>query len=120
MHLTDWPEISSANAAQLERSLGTALRLEIHRKLQAGTPIPLPRSKPSKGVNVHLSASESLKVLVHNEIVKSEMPLEALAGSLGMPAPALRRALALDQPLDMELLSTMVAAFGKRLVAYIY
>ncbi len=119
MHLTDWPEIYSANASHLERSLGVALRTEIRRKFQAGTPVPLPRSKPSNGVNIHLSASESLKVLVHNELVKNRMSHEALARSLRMPAPSLTRALDLEQPVDVDLLSSMVAAVGKRLIAYI-
>ncbi len=119
MHLTDWPEICSANASHLERSLGVALRTEIRRKFQAGAPVPLPRSKPSNGVNIHLSASESLKVLVHNELVKNRMSHEALARSLRMPPPSLARALDLEQPVDVDLLSSMVAAVGKRLIAYI-
>lgn len=119
MHLTDWPEISTSNAHQLERSLGSALRSEIRKKFQAGASVPLPRTKPSNGVNIHLSAGESLKVLVHNEIVKSRMTHEALARSLSIPAPSLKHALDLEHPVDVDLLSNVVAAVGKRLIAYI-
>ncbi len=119
MHLTDWPEISTSNAAHLERCLGTALRSEIRRKLQAGASVPLPRTRPGKGVNIHLSASESLKVLVHNEIVKSRMSHDALARSLSIPTPSVRRALDLEHPVDVDLLSSIVAAVGKRLIAYV-
>ncbi|WP_152982598.1 hypothetical protein [Stenotrophomonas humi] len=75
----------------------------------------MPRTKPSNGVNIHLSTGESLKVLVHNEIVKSRMTHEALAKSLSIPAQALD----LEHPVDVDLLSSMVAVVGKRLVAYI-
>jgi hypothetical protein len=36
-----------------------------------------------------------------------------------MPPPSLARALDLEQPVDVDLLSSMVAAVGKRLIAYI-
>lgn len=119
MHLTDWPEISTSSANHLEKSLGSALRSEIRRKFQAGALVPLPRTKPSSGVNIHLSTGESLKVLVHNEIVKSRMTHEALAKLLSIPAPSLKHALDLEQPVDVDLLSSVVAAVGKRLIAYI-
>lgn len=119
MHLTDWPEISACNANHPEKHLGCTLRSEIQKKFLAGVAVPLPRTKPSKGINIHLSAGESLKVLVHNEIVKSRMTHEALARSLSIPAPSLKRALDLEHPVDIDLLSSVVAAVGKRLVAYI-
>lgn len=117
--LTDWPEIATSSAAHMEKILGSALRSEIRRRFHAGMPVPLPRTKPSKGVNINLSAGESLKVLVHNEMVRSRVTHEALARSLSIPTPSLKRALDLQQPADVDLLSSMVAAIGKRLVAYI-
>ncbi|PZU30220.1 MAG: hypothetical protein DI584_00385 [Stenotrophomonas sp.] len=117
--LTDWPEIATSSATHMEKILGSALRSEIRRRFHAGMPVPLPRTKPRKGVNINLSAGESLKVLVHNEMVRSRVTHEALARSLSIPTPSLKRALDLQQPADVDLLSSMVAAIGKRLVAYI-
>lgn len=119
IHLTDWPEIATSSANHMEKILGSALRSEIRRRLHAGIAVPLPRTKPSRGININLSAGESLKVLVHNEIVRSRITHEALARSLSIPTPSLKRALDLQQPADVDLLSSMVAALGKRMVAYI-
>lgn len=119
MRLTDWPDVSASNTVHLERTLSSALRRAIQSKMETGAPVPMPRSKPSSQINVYLTASESLKVLVHNEILKSSFTHESLAKALGVTSPSLKCALDLEHPADLDLLSSAINAVGKRLIAYI-
>ena len=119
LHLIDWPEVCLQGSAYSGEKLNAALRAAVREHARTGKLIPLPRSRPRDGIHVRLSTGESMKVLVLNEMVRNSASCSSLAEALCMPVDFVRTGLDISQPLNMDLLEKIVAALGRRWVAYI-
>jgi len=119
LHLADWPEVCLPGSEYSREKLNAALRAAVREHMRAGRLIPLPRSRPRDGIDARLSAAQSMKVLVLNEMVRSGASCHSLAQTLCMPVDFVRAGLDISQPLNIDLLESIVGALGRRWVAYI-
>ncbi len=116
--LVDWPEVSVVARRDPLIELKAALLGEIARCVRSRTTIRVPKAKPSSTFFVRLSPGEALKVIVINETFASGGDFRSVAQHLNMGERAIKQALDLAQPADVELLNRILAVGGKRLLAY--
>ena len=100
------------------RTLKEELLLAIVACQRSRSIIPVPRTKPCEECCVRLSAGQSLKVLVMNELHSSDRDLRCVARDLGVSESAVRRAIDLNLSTDVDLLGEILAVLGKRFLAY--
>ncbi|MCI1058805.1 hypothetical protein [Stenotrophomonas maltophilia] len=116
--LVDWPEVTVTCTAGPPHALREKLLQEIAACMRNRSWIPVPKAKPLTSFYVQLSTSESLKVLVLNELHASGVDVRFVARDLGVSESEVIRAVDLGRSTDVDLLSEMLTVMGRRLLAY--
>lgn len=116
--LVDWPEVKVMDASEPAGALRGQLLKAISECRLTGQRIPVPKTRPSTSLCIELTAAESLKVLVLNEVHSSGVSTSYIAGNAGLHESVIIRALDLNLSTDVDLLSDVLWVLGKRLLAY--
>lgn len=119
LQLADWPEVCITGSSSPEEKINAALRLAVRERTAASRPVPLPRAKPRGEIAARLSFSESLKVILLNEMIGKAASYHSLALALGMPPALIRQRLDISGATDLEFLEKVAGVLGRRWFAYI-
>lgn len=118
--LVDWPEVVVEGRGDPLRDLKAELLEAIGECVRTQSPVRVPKTKAksSSPYLVRLSAREAMKVIVFNEMIAARLNYSILASKLGVDEGAVRRALDLGEPADVDSLERILKVMGKCLLAY--
>jgi antitoxin HicB len=112
----DLPEVASVGDDEDEALLNVvdAIETALDIYLEERRPIPLPSEPPTGARAVTLPAQVSLKVLLHNEMLKQGVRKAELARRLDWRLPQVERLLSLNHASRLDQLERAARVLGKQ------
>ncbi len=112
----DLPEVASVGDDEDEALLNVvdAIETALDIYLEERRPIPLPSEPPTDARAVTLPAQVSLKVLLHNEMLKQGVRKAELARRLDWRLPQVERLLSLNHASRLDQLERAARVLGKQ------